>query len=78
MASSIKKLWLGSTEEGAHLSEPDCTQGQAKLLAEIREIEASVEANNRPGQREASRAQGHVAGGCIRGREANSESKPLT
>lgn len=36
----LKKLWIGSTEESADLSEPHCTQGQAELLVEIREIEA--------------------------------------
>lgn len=84
MLCSIKKLWLGSTEEGTDLSEPDCTQGHTELLAEIGEIVASVEANDRPptGWRTQHTSEDHVAGdetgGCTRGREANSESKPLT
>ena len=48
MLCSIKKLWLGSTEEGTDLSEPDCTQGHTELLAEIGEIVASMEANDHP------------------------------
>lgn len=45
---------------GTDLSEPNRTQGQTELLAGIGEIKASMEANDRPQQREASRVHNAI------------------